>query len=458
MTFSPIILIIFSFYECAGNEETAIEACIGIRREDKNEWERRAPLTPSQVAALNTDHGIRTLIQPSSIRIFPDDTYREAGAIVQEDLSACSAVFGVKEMPVDFFLPGKTYAFFSHTIKGQAYNMPMLKRMMALGCNLIDYERVSEDKRRLLFFGRYAGLAGMVDTLWALGRRLLAEGIENPFSGLKKTYEYGSLEDIQRAVSDTGESILSGGIDESLRPLLCGFAGYGHVSQGAQEILDRMPVVEIDPAALNDGRSLPGDPAHTLYKVVFREEHLVEPVGPDLPFLLREYYDHPEAYRSKFESYLPSLTVFINAIYWTPDYPRLVTKDALGRLFRKDTNPRLRVIGDITCDIGGAVECTVKATQPDHPIFVYDPLTGGITDGHEGRGVVVMALDNLPCELPEASSEEFGNTLSRFVPEIATADFGTEYPRLRLSPPIKNSLILHRGKFTPSFEYMDSFI
>jgi len=153
---------------------------IGIRREDKNRWERRVPLIPKHVKELIESHGIDVTLQPSSIRIFSDEEYLQAGAKIQEDLSACHIIFAVKEIPADFFQPGKTYVFFSHTIKGQKKNMPMLKRMMELGCNLIDYEKVIDEKgRRLIFFGRHAGLAGMIDTLWALERRLTWEGTSN---------------------------------------------------------------------------------------------------------------------------------------------------------------------------------------------------------------------------------------------------------------------------------------
>ena len=458
MTFSLIILIIFSFYETNENEENAIDKRIGIRLEDKNMWERRAPLSPSHVASLKNDHGIQTLIQPSAIRVFTDTEYKKTSAIVQDDLSSCPVVFGVKEMPEGFFLPDRTYVFFSHTIKGQDYNMSMLKRMMALGCNLIDYEKVADENGRLLFFGRYAGLAGMMDTLWALGRRLESEGTDNPFSILKKTYEYDTLENVKRAVSTAGKHIASDGIDPSLQPFVCGFAGYGHVSKGAQEIYDLLPVIEIPPKALNDISTLPGDPAQTVYKVVFKEEHLVEPKAAEDDFILQDYYDHPKKYRSVFEDFLPSMTVFINAIYWTSDYPRLITNESLTRLFQNIPASRLRVIGDITCDIDGAVECTVKATQPDNPVFVYDPLSNTTTDGYEGSGVVVMAVDNLPCELPREASADFGDILTRFVPEIASADFNVEYDRLQLSPPIKDGLILHRGKFTTPFIYMENFI
>src|SRR5262249_50700309 len=139
---------------------------IGIRREDKNEWERRAPLTPAAIRSLH-QQGIEACVQPSNIRIFRDDEYRNAGARIQEDLSDCNVVFSVKEMPIGFFRPEQAFMCFSHVIKGQPYNMPMLANILESRATLIDYERVTDDsKRRLIFFGNYAGVAGMLETFY----------------------------------------------------------------------------------------------------------------------------------------------------------------------------------------------------------------------------------------------------------------------------------------------------
>jgi hypothetical protein len=141
-------------------EGKAMTALIGIRREDKSEWERRVPLTPEDAAALQREHGIQVIVQTSPIRAFSDKEFEEAGIDVQEDLSPCAVIFGIKEMPEAFFEPDKAYVFFAHVIKGQPYNMPMLKRMLDLGCTLIDYERVvDEQQRRLIFFGWHAHLS-----------------------------------------------------------------------------------------------------------------------------------------------------------------------------------------------------------------------------------------------------------------------------------------------------------
>ena len=162
-----------------------------IRREDKNKWERRAPLVPEDIKELKDVYGLHCMIEPSQIRIFTDTEYKEAGADVKEDISECEVIFAIKEIPLDFFKQGKTYIFFSHTTKGQPFNMPMLKKILDLGCTLIDYEKIIDNKgRRIIFFGRYAGLAGMIDTLWAIGKRLQWERIDSPFTQIRQAYHY----------------------------------------------------------------------------------------------------------------------------------------------------------------------------------------------------------------------------------------------------------------------------
>jgi len=440
-----------------------MEAGIGIRKEDKNRWERRVPLIPEHVRELVEEHGLRICLQPSEIRAFPNEEYVQAGAEIREDLSPCPVILGIKEMPPEFFEPGKTYVFFSHTIKGQPHNMPMLKRLLELGCTLIDYERiVDEQGKRLIFFGRHAGLAGMIDTLWALGKRLEWEGIASPFSEVQQTLHYKSLEEAKGAMAHVGERIEEEGLPEAIAPMIVGLAGYGHVSQGAQEILDLLPVREIGPEELPVIAEGPMD-GNIVYKVIFKEEHMVEPLSPDQEFELQDYYDHPERYRSKFEGYLPYLTVLMNCIYWEGRYPRFVTKEYLKQLYsgagmESAKRPRLRVIGDISCDIEGAVECTLRATDPGNPVFVYDPFRDEAIDGVAGPGPVVLAVDNLPCELPQESSAEFSRVLKGFVPPIAQADWSDPLERCNLPPEIKRAVIAYRGELAPDYRYLEEFL
>jgi saccharopine dehydrogenase (NAD+, L-lysine forming) len=423
---------------------------VGIRREDKSCWERRVPIVPGDAAALAQQHGIAFHVQPSPIRAFSEDEYRAAGATIDEDLTGCPVVFAVKEIPVRFLEPGKTYVFFSHVVKGQSHNMPMLRRIVELGCNLIDYERVvDDDGRRLIFFGRYAGIAGAVETLRALGRRLAWEGIPNPFEPLRHAHEYHDLAAVQQDVAGVAEAIRVEGIPEAVRPLIIGVTGYGNVAHGAWEILDLLPIRRIEPAEIPLVRN--SDPIRsTILAATFREEHLVEPIANSEGFDLEDYYTHPERYRGVLERFAPFLTAIVNAVYWDARYPRLITKAYLKELF-EETRPRLRVIGDISCDLEGSIECTMTTTPPDNPVFVYHPATGATTSGVAGEGVVVMAVDILPSELPRDASIDFSRVLLPFVPAIAGADYSQPFDQLDLPPAIKRAMIVYHGELTPAY-------
>jgi len=432
---------------------------IGIRREDKNPWERRAPLIPTHVRELIHNHSLEIWLQPSPIRIFPDEDYVREGGKVEEELSPCSIIFAVKEIPLEFFEKGKVYIFFSHTAKGQAHSMPMLKRMMELECTLIDYEKIVDEKGfRLVLFGKQAGLAGMIDTLWALGQRLGLEKIKTPFSRIQQAIEYQSLVEAKEEIEKVGWEVDKEGLDPALAPFLCGFTGYGNVSQGAQEIFDLLPFEKVAPQEISAFFRERNYSAHKIYKAVFKEEHLVVSASSGERFDLQDYYQNPQKYKPIFESYLPYLTVLVNCIYWEPKYPRFVTKNFLKKLYGKNSLPRLRVIGDISCDIEGSVECTVKATSPDNPVFTYDPVKEEAKDGFEGRGPVIMAIDNLPAEISLESSISFSQALKPLVPAIAKADFSGDFAECHLPNSLKKAVILYKGKFTPDYSYMKNFL
>ncbi|KYK20987.1 hypothetical protein AYK21_01165 [Thermoplasmatales archaeon SG8-52-2] len=427
---------------------------LGIRREDKNKWERRVPITPEHVKELNSKYGIETIIQPSNIRIFSDKDYESAGAKVKEDLSS-SLVFAVKELPIDFIKPKTTYVFFSHTTKGQKHNMPMLKKMMDLGCNLIDYEKITDEKgRRLVFFGKFAGLAGMIDTLWAFGQRMKSKGIDNPFSEIKKTIDYKDLEEAKKHLKSIGENIKNEGFSEKLAPIVVGFAGYGNVSMGAQEILNIFPVKEVSPKNISEIQNKYSN--KLIYKIVFKEEDIVKPISDKNEFDLQQYYTKPELYKSVFHNYIDKLSILMNCIYWTKKYPRLITKKFLKDNY--SNHLKLQVIGDISVDINGAIEFTEKVTTPDCPVFVYNPVSGEIVDGFQSDGVVLMTIDNLPCELPKESSKEFSNSLFSFIPSIAKADFSVDFNELKLPNEIKKAVILYHGKLTKEYSYINKFL
>jgi alpha-aminoadipic semialdehyde synthase len=432
--------------------------CIGIRREDKNQWERRVPLTPDQIKELKGEHGIDTLVQPSKIRVFPDSEYERKGAEISEDMSRCPTIFAIKEVPMDLIDSQKTYIFFGHVIKGQSHNMPLLKKMMEMGCNFIDYEKIVNEKGfRMIFFGNWAGLAGMANTLAAFGERLKSESVANPFTPIKHAHQYKDHMELKDDISKVGEKIKSDGLPKEIVPMIVGFAGYGNVSRGCQEVLECLPVQEIPPEDLAEFMDKKEFSDKMVYKVVFKEWHMVEPASADYEFELQDYYDHPEKYKGTFSKHVPHISLLMNCIYWDKPYPRLVTKDLVKKLNESKTL-RLKVIGDISCDINGAIEFTEKATEIDNPTFVYDPTNDSITDGVSGNGIVVMAVDNLPCELPKESSGDFGSGLIKFVPDIAKCDFSLEFSDLKLPPPIKKAVILHNGKLTPDYEYLNKFL
>jgi hypothetical protein len=431
---------------------------IGIRLEDKNVWERRAPLTPDAVRQLSSQ-GVDLAVERFPRRAFPDSDYVDAGATLSDDVRDCEVVLGIKEMPKDYFRPGGAYVFFSHTIKGQPYNMEMLRSLVDRRCTLLDYERVEDEQgRRLIFFGRYAGIAGMIDTFWTLGRRLEALGHETAVRELKPAHEYADLDAAKAAVATVGRRIAAEGLPDFLRPMAVGFTGYGHVSRGAQEVFDLLPHVEVEPDRLGDfieGGDSPGD---RLAKVVYREEHLVDRMDPSGAFDLQHYYDHGDQYRSRFGPHLEWLTVLINGIYWAPQYPKLADADQLRALFGGPERPRLLAVGDITCDVDGSLACTVRDTEPGDPVYVYDPVTRAATSGFEGPGLAVMAVGNLPCELPREASETFSEALAPFIPALALADLEGELEKAGLPDPIRRSVVLWRGDFAPEFSYMSEFL
>ena len=403
---------------------------IGIRREDKNRWERRAPLTPEHVAEL-TRHGVAVAVEPSPLRIFPDEAYRAAGARIVDDLASCPLVVGVKEVAGSRINPETAYLVFAHVTKGQQGNMPMLRRLIELRCSLIEYEKIVDERgRRLVFFGRHAGLAGMLDTLAILGRRLLWEGVDSPFAVLRLAHEYADLEDAHAALRHLSDRIRRDGVPASLHPLVIGFTGSGNASKGAQEIFDHLPSEEILPEDLPSLFQNDDLPRNLLYKVVFSRRDRV--LGAMAPHLRR-------------------LTVLVNGIYWEPGHPRVVGIDDLRALFSGDAPPRLRVIGDISCDLHGSIEANVKITTPGDPVYVYDVVSGEAVSGVAGRGPVILAVDNLPCELPVDASQHFGDALLRFLPALSRCDWSRPFEALDLQDEIRRAVVVHRGRLTPPY-------
>lgn len=240
------------------------------------------------------------------------------------------------------------------------------------------------------------------------------------------------------------------GLPKQLCPFVVGFAGYGNVSRGAQELFDILPHESIEPDDLAHITSQ----RNVLYKCVFKEEHMVKPIDPTANFDLQDYYNHGKAkYKAVFDRYIPYLTVLLNCIYWSDKYPRLVTKDFV-KVHWKDKNRRLRVIGDISCDIEGAIEFTLEATTPAEPAFTYLVKQDRIVNGISGEGPVVMAVDNLPSELPRESSTSFSASLLDYIPSLADADFTVRFDELDLPRELKDAVIVYQGSLTKNYEYL----
>jgi alpha-aminoadipic semialdehyde synthase len=323
----------------------------------------------------------------------------------------------------------------------------------------MDYERmVNEKNQRLIFFSFHAGVAGVIDTLWSFGQRLKSEGIESAFSSLKQSLNYADQSEAEEEFRKLGDQIANHGLPEQVTPLIVGITGYGNVSKGAQHMLDLLPVQEISPDQMSEINSDPQSHSNQIYKVVFAEKDMFETVSTNTAFDLQDYYNNPEKYKSKFESYLKDISILVNASFWDTPYPKHVTKNSIKKLYSGTNNQALRVIGDISCDVEGGVECTVKVTDPGNPVYVYEPEKDTILNGVSGNGPVIMAVDNLPSELPKDASVYFSSVLKDFIPALVSCDFSASYDDLKLSYPLKKAVIVHKGELTSEYAYLNKYL
>lgn len=435
---------------------------IGIRREDKNRWERRTPLTPEHVAALVRD-GVKVFVQPSTLRIFADHEYVAAGAAVQEDLSPASVILAVKEVPIHKLVPKRTYCFFSHTIKAQEYNMPLLDAILENHIRLIDYERIVDERGvRLVRFGHYAGYAGMIDFFHCLGNRLLAMGYSSPFLHVGYTHMYPDLEYARAAVRAIGNEIAQQGLPRALGPLVFTFTGSGAVSGGARDIFNLLPHKWIAPRelpALMENKQFDN---RVVYGVLASSEHIVrlkDAAARDRPFDKANYYAHPEQYESTFaQTIAPYTSVLVNGLYWDQRYPRLLTNQQAEQLARQR---RWRLIGlaDLSADRGGSVEFMQHVTTIDHPFYIYDVERHTSSDNVDSeRGVMILSVDNLPTEIPFEASKYFGDNLLPFIKNLAFSDGSLPFAEQKdLAPELRTAVITAHGELTPAYKYITEF-
>ncbi|ODS31342.1 MAG: hypothetical protein SCARUB_03537 [Candidatus Scalindua rubra] len=426
---------------------------VGILPESKNIWERRAPLRPRDVAWL-VKKKIKVEVASSPLRIYKDSQYRRSGAKIVTKFQKANLLIGIKEPPIDSLIPNSVYMVFSHTTKGQEYNRNLLAAFLKKKITLIDYEHITGSLgERLVYFGRYAGICGMIDTLHVFGQKLKLQVISNPFSDLKSAFHYGNYGSARIALDHVAGKIKRKGLDKRIVPFVIGILGHGNVSQGAQEVLDHMGAVDIHP---KDVKLLTRNcTAHkkTIYKLVFqREEKLRSKKGKN--FYFEEYLKHPDGFESNLETHLPLLNIIVNASYWDKRYPRLLSETMLRKLCRTRPGLRLSVIGDLSCDIKGTIEITKRVTTASEPAFVYDPVSKKISSDLSHSGIAVMATDNLPCEFPKESSIEFAEHVRDFVYQIAAHGITDVTNHHALSSAIRNAVVTQNGRLTRRFKYL----
>uniref|UniRef100_A0A8C2CYB0 Aminoadipate-semialdehyde synthase n=1 Tax=Cyprinus carpio TaxID=7962 RepID=A0A8C2CYB0_CYPCA len=421
------------------------KSVIAIRREDVNVWERRAPLAPRHVKEI-TAAGHKVLVQPSNRRAIHERYYEKAGAVIQEDISEASLIIGVKRPPEEKVYPHKTYAFFSHTIKAQEANMGLLDDLLKKKVRLIDYEKmVDPNGYRIVAFGQWAGVAGMINILHGLGLRFLALGHHTPFMHIGMAHNYRNVSQAIQAVRDCGYEISLGLMPKSIGPLTFVFTGTGNVSKGAQDIFNELPCEYVEPHELKEV-SESGEMTKVYGTVISRHHHLIR--KSDRLYDPLEYEIHPELYTSHFrETVAPYTTCLINGIYWDPHTPRLLRRLDAQRLIRPvitaSSSPDLGcpalpykflAICDISADTGGSIEFMTECTTIEKPFCMYDANQHIDNDSVEGNGILMCSIDNLPAQMPIEATEYFGDRLFPYIWEMA--------------------VITSNGKLTPKFEYI----
>ncbi|MCZ6900148.1 MAG: NAD(P)-dependent oxidoreductase, partial [Bacteroidetes bacterium] len=356
------------------------------------------------------------------IRCFTDQEYVESGIEVVERLDHCDILLGVKEVPIEHLKANKTYFLFSHTIKKQQYNHHLLRNILKKKIRLIDYEVLTEkDGSRAVAFGRYAGIVGAYNGIWTVGNRYNLYHI-------KRAWECFDLEDLMTEYPKV-----------QLPAIKIAITGGGRASKGAMEVMNGMHIRHVSPAQyLTEYFE---EPVFTQLNIRDYHKHKE---GKD--FNRKEFYENPENYQSNFLPFAQVTDLLIAAAYWDPNSPVLFTRyDVL----KNDFN--IKVIADVTCDIEGSIPSTKKASTIDDPIYDYNPSEDKIELSFtDEANITVMAIDNLPCELPRDASHDFGHQLiDRVFPRL----FGRDPDRV-----IKRATITENGSLTPPFKYLQDFV
>jgi alanine dehydrogenase len=396
---------------------------IGIIKEEKVPIDRRVVLSPEQAVLLQERYASsKVVVQPSTVRCFKEEDYHRQGIEINQDLEDADVLLGVKEVPVSSLIPNKTYFFFSHTIKKQPYNRELLRAIVEKGIRLIDYECLTDSKgQRLIAFGRWAGIVGAYNALWTYGQSTGAYHI-------RRAWECFDYEDLKREYPKI-----------QLPALKVVVTGGGRVAKGACEVLDAVGIQKVEPSAFLK-QSFHG-PVYT--RLDMKDYHIPK---EDKAFDTREFYQHPDQFESSFFPFTTEADLLIAAAYWDPAAPVLFTrKDMLKKEFK------VKIIADITCDIEGSIPSTLRPSEIDHPVYDYDPVTGREAAPFSSPSHIhVMAIDNLPCELPRDSSKDFGDM---FLSHILPALMGDDPQGI-----IERATIARDGQLTPRYQYLQAYM
>jgi alanine dehydrogenase len=395
--------------------------------------ENRAPFSPTQISnLLDKFPNLRILVQPSKRRCFKDENYLKAGAQITDDLSSADIIFGVKEVEISTLIKNKTYLFFSHTNKVHQYigkvindkaiiyKKELLKEVIKKNITLIDYENlrdVSGEGYRYLGFGRFAGIIGTYNTL-NLYLKLYAE------QPLPRAFEANNYEKVKKLISK-----------QNFNKIKILITGSGRASKGSIEMLKHANIRQV---TLNDYLEKKYDEA--IFCNISVKKHVARKDGKT--FSDQDYNLNPHEYNSKVKNYLFDTDMFITCHYWDPKFPKLFYPKQINEF------KNLKIIGDITCDINGSVPTTIRSTSISKPYYSIN--TDSMKEMElSNKGIAVMAVDNLPSELPKDASEEFGNSvMSEILPYLINKDDGR----------IKRATTASHGKFCSKFTYLNDFI
>lgn len=394
-----------------------------VIKEGKRPVDERVVLTPTQVAELNTEHEgkLRITVQASAVRRITNAEYKAAGVELVDDPNDASVLLGVKEVPKEDLIPNKTYLFFSHTIKMQPYNKALLQTILEKNIRLIDWETLTDGRgRRLIGFGRYAGIVGAYNGLRALGRR---EGVFN----LKQAQACEDQKELMQELRKV-----------QLEPIKILLTGRGKVAKGAMEILDALKIKKVGIRDyLNNSYNEP-----VFCQITFQEYFKPKDGGVHST---QHFYDHPDRYESDFMRFAQQTDFFIAGHYWDSKAPFLFTReDARSKDFK------INLIADISCDIDGPVASTLRPSTIDDPFYGYDPKTEKEVAFDAPGAITVMAVDNLPCELPRDASRDFGEM---FIHSVLPSFLNGDKHGI-----LKRATIAENGKITEEYDYLKEWV